>query len=334
MHTLITGGSGFIGSHLIERLLAAGDRITVIDDLSTGRCENIEPYLKDDRCKLIVSTVRDKGLVDRLVEDCDRVFHLAAAVGVKLIVEQPVHTIETNIHGTEVVLAAAAKYRKKMLITSTSEVYGKSTKIPFREDDDVVYGNTTLGRWSYAVSKAVDEFLALAYHQKMGLPVVIVRLFNTVGPRQTGMYGMVVPRFVEAALRGRPLRIFGDGQQTRCFGDVSDVVGALVKVMEEPKAIGQVFNVGANTPVSILQLAKRAIELTGSSSTIEYIPYEEAYAPGFDDMRVREPSLEKIGACIGYKPTVNLDQILTRIIDWMKPTLHLGTPGRQMAAVG
>jgi UDP-glucose 4-epimerase len=325
MRTLITGGAGFIGSHLIERLLAAGDRITVVDDLSTGRCENIEPYLKDDRCKLIVSNVREKGLMDRLVEDCDRVFHLAAAVGVKLIVEQPVHTIETNIHGTEVVLSAAAKYRKKMLITSTSEVYGKSTKIPFREDDDVTYGNTTLARWSYAVSKAIDEFLALAYHHKTGLPVIIVRLFNTVGPRQTGMYGMVVPRFIEAALRNRSLKVFGDGQQTRCFADVSDVVGALARLMEEPKAIGQVFNVGANTPISILQLANRVIELTGSNSKIEFIPYEEAYAPGFDDMRVREPSLEKIHHYIGYKPTVGLDQVLTRIISWMKPILKPGT---------
>jgi UDP-glucose 4-epimerase len=315
MHTLITGGAGFIGSHMIERLVAAGDQITVIDDLSTGRVENIQHSLKTGRCKLIVSSVMERDLVDRLVDECDRVFHLAAAVGVKLIVEQPVHTIQTNIHGSEVVLGAAAKYRKPIFIASTSEVYGKGTKVPFREDDDVVYGNTTLRRWSYAVSKAIDEFLALAYYEKVGLPVVVARLFNTVGPRQTGMYGMVVPRFVEAALNNKPLRVFGDGQQTRCFGDVADVVGAIIKLLEEPQAHGQVFNIGNNTPISIENLAKRVIELTGSTSKIEYVPYEEAYAPGFDDMRVREPSLEKTRAMIGYKPTYTLDQTLNRIIE-------------------
>jgi UDP-glucose 4-epimerase len=318
MHTLITGGAGFIGSHMIERLIAAGDQITIIDDLSTGRVENIQHMLKTGRCKLIVSSVMERELVDRLVDETDRVFHLAAAVGVKLIVEQPVHTIQTNIHGSEVVLSAAAKYRKPIFIASTSEVYGKGVKIPFREDDDVVYGNTTLRRWSYAVSKAIDEFLALAYYEKVGLPVVVARLFNTVGPRQTGMYGMVVPRFVESALNNKPLRVFGDGQQTRCFGDVADVVGAIIKLIEEPNAYGQVFNIGSNTPISIENLAKRVIALTGSSSTIEYIPYEEAYAPGFDDMRVREPSLEKVRAAIGYKPTYTLDQTLNRIIESMK----------------
>ena len=318
MHTLITGGAGFIGSHMIERLVAAGDQITVIDDLSTGRVENIQHSLKTGRCKLIVSSVMERDLVDRLVDECDRVFHLAAAVGVKLIVEQPVHTIQTNIHGSEVVLGAAAKYRKPIFIASTSEVYGKGTKVPFREDDDVVYGNTTLRRWSYAVSKAIDEFLALAYYEKVGLPVVIARLFNTVGPRQTGMYGMVVPRFVESALNNKPLRVFGDGQQTRCFGDVSDVVGAIIRLLEEPHSHGQVFNIGNNTPISIENLAKRVIELTGSSSKIEHVPYEEAYAPGFDDMRVREPSLDKIAAAIGYKPTYTLDQTLNRIIKSMR----------------
>ena len=332
MHTLITGGAGFIGSHMIERLVAAGDQITVVDDLSTGRVENIQHSLKTGRCKLIVSSVLERDLVDRLVDECDRVFHLAAAVGVKLIVEQPVHTIQTNIHGSEVVLGAAAKYRKPIFIASTSEVYGKGTKVPFREDDDVVYGNTTLRRWSYAVSKAIDEFLALAYYEKVGLPVVVARLFNTVGPRQTGMYGMVVPRFVESALNNKPLRVFGDGQQTRCFGDVADVVGAIIKLLEEPHAHGQVFNIGNNTPISIENLAKRVIELTGSSSKIEYIPYEEAYAPGFDDMRVREPSLEKIKAMIGYKPTYTLDQTLNRIIDWMKQ--ERGAKAQRKTVVG
>ena len=318
MHTLITGGAGFIGSHLTERLLEAGDEVTIIDDLSTGRCDNIEPSLEHDRCRIIINSIRDEALMDRLVEDCDRVFHLAAAVGVNLIVDKPVHTIETNIHGSEVVLSAVAKYRRKVLIASTSEVYGKSTQIPFREDDDVVYGNTTLRRWSYAVSKAVDEFLGLAYHNERGLPVVLVRLFNTVGPRQTGKYGMVIPRFVDAALHGRPLQVYGDGEQSRCFGDVADVVGAMIGLMNEPRAVGQLFNIGNDQPITIRELAERVIELTGSKSKIESLSYDEAYGPGFDDMRARVPCLDKIKATIGYEPTYSLDDILGRVIDQMK----------------
>ncbi|MAE60661.1 MAG: nucleoside-diphosphate sugar epimerase [Planctomycetaceae bacterium] len=318
MRTLITGGAGFIGSHLTERLLEAGDEVTIIDDLSTGRCDNVEPSLKHERCRIIINSIRDEALMDRLVEDCDRVFHLAAAVGVNLIVDKPVHTIETNIHGSEVVLSAAAKYRRKVLIASTSEVYGKSTQIPFREDDDVVYGNTTLRRWSYAVSKAVDEFLGLAYHNERGLPVVLVRLFNTVGPRQTGKYGMVIPRFVDAALHGRPLQVYGDGEQSRCFGDVADVVGAMIGLMNEPKAVGQLFNIGNDQPITIRELAERVIALTGSKSKIESLSYDEAYGPGFDDMRARVPCLDKIKATIGYEPTYSLDDILGRVIDQRK----------------
>ena len=318
MHTLITGGAGFIGSHLIDRLLAAGERVTIVDDFSTGRPSNIEHILQHEQCTLIEDTIRDEVLMDRLIGECDRVFHLAAAVGVNLIVERPVHTIETNIHGSEVVLSTASKHRKTILLTSTSEVYGKASRIPFREDDDVVYGRTTLQRWSYAVSKAVDEFLALAYHRETGLPVVIVRLFNTIGPKQTGQYGMVVPRFIDSALTNEPLRVYGDGQQTRCFADVSDAVDAMIRLLDEPSATGQVFNVGADIPITIEHLARHIIELTESSSQIEYVPYDQAYAPGFEDMRVRQPCLEKINAAIGYAPSTTLDDTLVRMIEWTR----------------
>ena len=318
MHSLITGGAGFIGSHLIDRLVATNDHITVVDDMSTGRPDNIHDAINNDVITLVNGSVCDQDLMNRLVQDCDRVFHLAAAVGVNLIVDRPVHTIETNIHGSEVVLAATAQHRRPILITSTSEVYGKGTRIPFSEDDDVVYGNTTKGRWSYAVSKAVDEFLALAYHREAGLPVVIVRLFNTVGPKQTGQYGMVVPRFIRAALAHQPLMVYGDGQQSRCFADVSDVVGAIVRLIEEPRAAGQVFNVGTTDLITIEDLAKRVIDLTGSSSTIKYVPYDEAYAPGFEDMRIRQPSLDRIYTLIKYKPSLTLDETLMRIVKWMR----------------
>ena len=318
MHTLITGGAGFIGSHLTERLLAEGNRVTIVDDFSTGRPRNVDHLLDDGRCTLIENTIRDDALMDRLIGECDRVFHLAAAVGVNLIVERPVHTIETNIHGSEVVLSAAAKHRRTILLTSTSEVYGKASRTPFREDDDVVYGNTTLQRWSYAVSKAVDEFLGLAYHREVDLPIVIVRLFNTVGPRQTGQYGMVVPRFIKSALTNEPIRVYGDGQQSRCFADVSDAISAMIGLINEPQAVGQVFNVGADIPITIEQLAQRIIELTDSSSHIEYVPYDQAYAPGFEDMRVRQPSLDKIKAATGYTPSATLDETLARMIEWTR----------------
>ncbi len=318
MKSLITGGAGFIGSHLTERLLDAGDEVTLMDNLSTGRRGNIKQFLKHPRCKFIDGSVDNVTLMEILIADCDRIFHLAAAVGVDMIVKRPVHTIETNIHGSQVVLDAAARHNKKIFIASTSEVYGKSTKIPFCEDDDVVYGNTTLSRWSYAASKAIDEYLALAYHRQTDLPAVVGRFFNTVGPRQTGTYGMVVPRFVQSALRNEPIQVYGDGKQTRCFGDVHDVVGAVIKLMEEPRAAGQVFNIGAETPISIEDLAKRIIELTKSTSTLEYIPYSKAYAPGFEDLRDRKPSLDKIQSIIGYKPTMTLDQTLGRVIDYMR----------------
>ncbi len=318
MHTLITGGAGFVGSHLADALLAAGDRVTILDDLSTGRRENLKGALSTERCRLVVGTVRDEEVLEPLVGACDRVFHLAAAVGVSLIVDRPVHTVETNVYGSEVVLRAAMRHAKPMLLASSSEIYGKSTSIPFCEDDDVLYGNTTLSRWSYAVSKSTSEFLALAHYRTSGLAVVIARLFNTVGPRQSGTYGMVVPRFVESALRDEPLRVFGDGEQVRCFADVADVVRALIGLMDEPAAFGRVFNVGADVPISIEQLARRVIALTGSGSEIERVPYDEAYAPGFEDMRVRQPSLERIREAIGYEPSLTLDDTLRRIVAWKR----------------
>jgi len=321
MKTFITGGAGFIGSHLTELLLSKGDEVTLLDNLSTGKRDNVEKLLEHPNCTLVEGTIQDEALINRLVAVSDRVFHLAAAVGVQLIVERPVHTIETNIHGSEVVLSAAANSGTKLFLASTSEVYGKSTDIPFKEDGDMLYGCTKFSRWSYAASKAIDEFLALAYHREMGFQVVITRFFNTVGPRQTGQYGMVVPRFIRSALLGEPIRVFGDGKQTRCFGDVKDVIRGVVALMEEPKAVGEVYNLGAEVPISIEGLAKRVIELTGSKSQIEYIPYEKAYAPGFDDLRVRQPSLEKAKAMVGYEPTVSLDQCLQRIIDWTKEDL-------------
>lgn len=314
MQTVITGGAGFIGSHLAELLLERGDRVTLIDDLSTGNARNIRHIVDHPGCRLIVSSIRDNALIERQIEAADRVFHLAAAVGVQLIVERPVHTIETNIAGSEVVLNACAKYNKPVLITSTSEVYGKGTKVPFAEDDDVVYGNTTKRRWSYAVSKAVDEFLALAYNEQYGLPVVIVRLFNCVGPRQTGRYGMVIPRFVEQALAGRKLQVYGDGQQSRCFGHVADVVPALVKLIETRAAHGEVVNIGNDEVVTIEQLARRVIDLVGQGGEIEHIPYAVAYEAGFEDMRVRQPSLVKAHRLIGYRPTRKLDDILRDVI--------------------
>lgn len=323
MKSLITGGAGFIGSHLTERLLERGDEVTLLDNLSTGRRQNIKFLLDNPKVKFIDGSVDNETLMEILIAGCDRVFHLAAAVGVALIVKEPVHTIETNIHGSQVVLDAAARHNRKIFLASTSEVYGKSTKIPFSEDDDVVYGNTTLSRWSYAASKAIDEYLALAYFNQSGLPVVIGRFFNTVGPRQTGAYGMVVPRFVESALRGQPIKVYGDGKQTRCFGDVADVVGAVIKLMEEPKAVGQVFNIGTDLDsTSVEDLAKRIIRLTGSGSTIEYVPYNKAYAPGFEDLRDRKPSLNKIRAMIGYRPTMSLDQTLGRIIEYTRQQMQ------------
>jgi len=314
LRVLITGGAGFIGSHLADAYLGRGDEVFIIDDLSTGSIHNIEHIKKNPRFHYTIDTVQNYPIVAELVDECDVVYHLAAAVGVKLIVESPVRTIETNVRGTEVVLDAANKKKKKVLIASTSEVYGLSDQVPFREDGNLVMGATTKGRWSYACSKAIDEFLALAYWREKKLPTVVVRLFNTVGPRQTGQYGMVIPTLVKQALAGRPLTVFGDGRQTRCFGFVGDVVEALVKVMDHEDAVGQVFNIGSNEEVSIAELAERIRTLTGSSSEIVYVPYAEAYEEGFEDMPRRVPDISKIGALVGFKPKTSLDGILKEVI--------------------
>ncbi|MEN8127127.1 MAG: GDP-mannose 4,6-dehydratase [Planctomycetota bacterium] len=318
MHILITGGAGFIGSHLAEKYLQAGHHVTVIDDLSTGSLDNIAAAQKHPDFEFVCDSVRSESTMGLLVEKCDCVFHLAAAVGVQLIVDEPVHTIETNIHGTEVVLSVANKFRKKVLIASTSEVYGKSEAIPFSEDDDTVLGSTRFSRWSYACSKAIDEFLALAYHQQYGLPVMIVRLFNTVGPRQTGQYGMVIPRFVERALQNKPIQIYGDGQQTRCFCCVHDVTHALVKLMDCPGATGRVFNVGSGEEITIEALADKVIGLTGSQGGKEFLSYEKAYGRAFDDMKRRVPCLQRIHEAIGFAPRYSLEQTLQMIIDDLK----------------
>ena len=291
LRVLITGGAGFIGSHLSDAYVARGDEVFCIDDLSTGSIDNIAHLKGHARFHYSIDTVHNQPVVAELIDQCDVVFHLAAAVGVKLIVESPVRTIETNVKGTEVVLSQANKKKKKVLVASTSEVYGLSNDVPFREDGNLVMGATTKGRWSYACSKAIDEFLALAYWREKKLPTVVVRLFNTVGPRQTGQYGMVIPTFVKQALSGRPLTVFGTGEQTRCFGFVRDVVGALINLMERDEAVGEVFNVGSNEEVTIMELARRVKELAGSKSEIVAVPYDEAYEEGFEDMPRRVPDI-------------------------------------------
>lgn len=312
---LITGGAGFIGSHLAEALLERGDEVFVLDNLSTGSIDNIL-HLKDrPKFHYTVDTIENEPLLAELIDRCDVVVHLAAAVGVKLIVEQPVHTIETNVHGTEVVLKLASRKKRLVLIASTSEVYGKSTNIPFSEDADLVLGPTTKNRWAYACSKMIDEFLALAYWKERKLPVIVVRFFNTVGPRQTGQYGMVVPNLVRQALDGRPITVFGDGTQSRSFTYVGDVVRAVVALINEPRAIGQVFNIGNDKEITIGDLALKVKALTGSQSEIVRIPYEQAYESGFEDMPRRVPDITKINALVGYTPTVELDEILEKVID-------------------
>ena len=316
MRILITGGAGFIGSHLSDAYLQRGDEVFIIDDLSTGSIENIR-HLKDHpRFHYTIESVNNQPVTAELVDQCDVIFHLAAAVGVKLIVESPVRTIETNVHGTEVVLSLANKKKKKVLIASTSEVYGLSTEVPFREDGNLVMGATTKGRWSYACSKAIDEFLALAYWREKKLPTIVVRLFNTVGPRQTGQYGMVIPTFVKQALSGRPITVFGDGKQSRCFGYVGDVVGALMKLMDDENAVGEVFNIGSNQEISIMDLARKVKELTNSESEIVLVPYDEAYEEGFEDMPRRIPDISKVNAQVGFKPEMSLEGILKSVIDF------------------
>lgn len=318
MRYLITGGAGFVGSHLSEELLRRGHDVIVIDDLSTGTIRNISHLTGNKRFRYIIDTVANRSLLAELVDDADVIYHLAAAVGVKLIVESPVRTIETNIKLTELVLEMAQKKKRPVFIASTSECYGKSTDFPFREEGDLVLGPSSKGRWSYACSKLIDEFLAIAYHRERGLPTVVGRLFNTVGPRQTGQYGMVVPTFVRQALSGQPVTVFGDGQQSRCFTHVSDAVRALIGLMERPDAYGQVFNIGNTEEVSILSLAQRVIAQSGSTSEIVLVPYERAYEPGFEDMSRRVPDVGKIGQLIGWTPTISLERILDDVIGWCR----------------
>ena len=321
MRVLITGGAGFIGSHLSDAYLERGDEVFIVDDLSTGSFSNIQ-HLKDhSRFHYKIDSVHNRPVTAELVDQCDVIFHLAAAVGVKLIVESPVRTIETNVHGTEVVLSLASKKKKKVLLASTSEVYGLSTEVPFREDGNLVMGATTKGRWSYACSKAIDEFLALAYWREKKLPTVIVRLFNTVGPRQTGQYGMVIPTFVKQALSGRPITVYGSGEQSRCFCYVGDVVGALMKLMDDESAVGEVFNVGSNQEITILDLARKVKELTNSKSEITFVPYDEAYEEGFEDMPRRIPDISKVDGRVGFQPEKSLDGILDSVIEFHREQL-------------
>lgn len=318
MRYIVTGGAGFIGSHLAETLLDQGHEVSVIDDLSTGAIDNIT-HLKSRRgFSYVIDSIMNEPLTAELVDRADVIFHLAAAVGVKLIVEAPVRTIETNVHGTEVILKHAGKKGKLVFVFSTSEVYGKNTNVPFREDADLVLGPTFKHRWAYACSKAIDEFLALAYHRERGLPVVVVRLFNTVGPRQTGRYGMVIPTFVQQALAGAPITVYGDGRQTRSFTYVGDVVDALARMMTAPGAIGQVFNIGNSEEISIMALAERIREMTASRSEIVLVPYDQAYDAGFEDMPRRVPALDRIHQLIGYQPSVQLDEILNRVIAYSR----------------
>ncbi len=313
MRYLITGGAGFIGSHLAERLLDGGDHVVLLDNLSTGSVDNVRHLKSSERMQYHLDNIENRQLLAELVDDADIVVHLAAAVGVKLIVESPVRTIETNVNGTQLILEAACKKRKLVVTASTSEVYGKNTNVPFHEDADLVLGPTTKGRWSYAASKALDEFLALSYWKEKKLPVIVVRFFNTVGPRQTGRYGMVLPNFVKSALDNRPISVYGNGKQSRCFCDVKDTVEAVVRLMDTSKSIGEVVNVGNTEEITIEDLAARVKQRTGSSSPIEYIPYDQAYEPGFEDMMRRVPAVEKLEALTGFRPRTSLNEIIDRV---------------------
>ena len=331
---LITGGAGFIGSHLAEHLVGRGAVVTAVDDLSTGSFANIAHLAERDDFRFVCESVTNEAVMDRLVSECDVIYHLAAAVGVDLIIKKPVQTIETNVLGTEAVLRLARRYHKKVLIASTSEVYGKSDNHPYKEDDDRLLGPTTRSRWAYAESKALDEFLALAYHKEYRIPVVIARLFNTVGPRQSGSYGMVIPRLAQQAVEGRPLTVYADGRQSRCFCDVRDVVRALVGVMLTSEAEGGIFNVGSEHEISILDLAQRIIRLSGSDSTIEFVPYERAYRSDFEDMRRRVPNIGKIRGLIGWEPRISLDQTLEEVIaEFRARAESASSPGPVRAAI-
>ena len=312
---LVTGGAGFIGSHLAELLLSRGNAVTILDDFSTGRPENLCNFKSNANVQIIHDSVENDRAVNIAISSCDAVFHLAAAVGVQLIVDQPVRTIRSIIHGTEVVLEAAQRFGRPVLITSSSEVYGRGARVPFGEDDDVVVGPTRSSRWCYAYSKGIDEFLGLAYHKEHGLPVIITRLFNTVGPRQVGMYGMVLPRFVSAALKGEALQVHGDGKQTRCFCHVADITTALASLMEKPQAVGQVFNLGSDDEIQIGELARRVIAICKSASRIEFISYAQAFGQSFDDTQRRVPKLEKIRSVIDFRPRYSLEQIIESVRD-------------------
>src|SRR6267143_1739007 len=329
MRYLITGGAGFIGSHLAERLLDRGDRVVLLDNLSTGSVDNIRHLKSSDRMQYHLDNIENRQLVAELVDDAEVIVHLAAAVGVKLIVESPVKTIETNVNGTQLILEAACKKKKLVLTASTSEVYGKNTNVPFHEDADLVLGPTTKGRWSYATSKALDEFLALSYWKEKKLPVIVVRLFNTVGPRQTGRYGMVLPNFVKAALDAKPISVYGSGQQSRCFCDVRDTVESLIRLIDTPRSIGEVVNVGNTEEISIEALAHRVKERTRSSSPIEFIPYDQAYEPGFEDMMRRVPSVDKLNSITGFRPQTPLNEIIDRVTTYFQsksePAHHAAT---------
>ena len=318
MRYLITGGAGFIGSHLAERLLARGDRVVLLDNLSTGSMDNIRHLKTSGQMEYHLDNIENLQLLAELVDDADVIVHLAAAVGVKLIVESPVRTIETNVNGTQRILEAACKKRKLVLTASTSEVYGKNTNIPFHEDADLVLGPTTKGRWAYAASKALDEFLALSYWKEKKLPVIVVRLFNTVGPRQTGRYGMVLPNFVKQALDNEPICVYGNGKQSRCFCDVRDTVEGLIRLMDTERSIGEVVNVGNTHEITIEDLAKLVKERTGSSSPIEFVPYDRAYEPGFEDMMRRVPSVDKLHALTGFRPQTSLNEIIDRVTNYFR----------------
>jgi len=320
---LVTGGAGFIGSHLAEALLARGDEVFILDDLSTGSVENIRHLKSHERFHYFFDSITNKQLLAELVDESDVIFHLAAAVGVRLIVESPVRTIETNVYGTQLVLDAASKKKKLVFTASTSEVYGKSEKVPFREDADLVLGATTIGRWSYAASKALDEFLALSYSKEKKQPVIVVRLFNTVGPRQTGRYGMVLPNFVRQALDGAPITVFGDGKQSRCFCDVRDTVEAILRLAGAEKAVGEVVNIGSSEEITIEGLARAVKERTKSDSPIRYIPYEQAYEPGFEDMPRRVPALEKLERLTNFRPATPLSQIIDRVAAHFQKTVRV-----------
>ncbi len=332
MRFLITGGAGFIGSHLAERLLDRGDRVVLLDNLSTGSIENIRHLKTSERLSYHLDNIENRQLLAELVDDADVIVHLAAAVGVKLIVESPVRTIETNVNGTQMVLETACKKRKLVLTASTSEVYGKNTNVPFREDADLVLGPTTKGRWSYAASKALDEFLALSYWKEKKLPVIVVRLFNTVGPRQTGRYGMVLPNFVKAALDNKSIDVYGTGKQSRCFCDVRDTIEALLRLIDTPRAVGEVVNVGNTEEISIEALAHLVKERTASKSSIEFIPYDQAYEPGFEDMMRRVPNVDKLHSLTGFRPQTPLTEIIDRVTAYFRNQIEPSS--RPRAAAG